>query len=63
MFDNLGDVARHLQKIGAKLDPPNDPEMANILEQYGVVNRKINNHKLKPQDGKSSARYTQLIQN
>ena len=39
MFDDLGAVARHLQKIGAKLDPPNDPDMANILEQYGVVNR------------------------
>ena len=38
MFDDLGEVARHLQRIGAKLDPPNDPEMANILEQYGVVN-------------------------
>ena len=41
MFDDLGEVARHLQRIGAKLDPPNDPEMANILEQYGVVNHQI----------------------
>ena len=41
MFDDLGEVARHLQRIGAKLDPPNDPEMANILEQYGVVNKQI----------------------
>ena len=32
---------RKFKKIGAKLDPPNDPNMANILEQYGVVNRRI----------------------
>ena len=37
MFDSLGDVARHLQKIGAKLDPPNDPKMADILGKYGVL--------------------------
>ena len=45
MFDDLGAVARHLQKIGKKLDPPNDPEMANILGQYGVLDRKIGQYK------------------
>ena len=39
MFDSLGDVAKHLQKIGAKLDAPNDPKMAEILNQFGVLNQ------------------------
>ena len=39
MFDSLGDVAKHLQKIGAKLDAPSDPTMAEILNQFGVLNK------------------------
>ena len=39
MFDSLGDVAKHLQKIGAKLDAPSDPKMAEILNQFGVLNK------------------------
>ena len=39
MFDSLRDVAKHLHKIGAKLDPPNDPHMADILGQFGVLNK------------------------
>lgn len=38
MFDSLEDVARHLQKIGGKLDAPGDPKMAEILGKYGVLN-------------------------
>ena len=41
MFDDLGAVARHLQKIGEKLDPPKDSDIANILGQYGVLDHKI----------------------
>lgn len=37
MFDSLGDVAKHLQRIGAKLDAPKDPKMAEILGKYGVL--------------------------
>ena len=39
MFDSLNDVAKHLKKIGAKLDPPSDPQMADILGQFGVLNK------------------------
>ena len=38
MFNSLEDVARHLQNIGGKLDIPDDPEMAKILEKFGVLN-------------------------
>ena len=38
MFDSLEDVARHLQKIGGKLEAPGDPKMAEILGKYGVLN-------------------------
>ena len=37
MFDNLEDVAKHLQNIGAKLDAPNDPKMAEVLAKLGVL--------------------------
>ena len=37
MFDNLEDVAKHLQDIGAKLDAPNDPKMAEVLGKLGVL--------------------------
>lgn len=37
MFDNLEDVAKHLQNIGAKLDAPNDPKMAEVLGKLGVL--------------------------
>ena len=39
MFDSLNDVAKHFQKIGAKLDPPNDPNVADILGRHGVLNK------------------------
>jgi hypothetical protein len=39
MFNSLEDVARHLQNIGAKLDIPNDPKMAELLGQFGVLNK------------------------
>ena len=39
MFDSLSDVAKHLHNIGAKLDPPSDPQMADVLEQFGVLNK------------------------
>ena len=37
MFNNLEDVAMHLQKMGEKLDVPNDPQMAEILGRFGVL--------------------------
>ena len=37
MFDNLEDVARHLQNLGAKLDAPSDPQMADVLGRFGVL--------------------------
>ena len=40
MFDSLSDVAKHLHNIGAKLDPPSDPKMADILGQFGVLNKR-----------------------
>ena len=39
MFDNLEDVARHLQNLGAKLDVPNDPQMADVLGRFGVLKK------------------------
>ena len=39
MFNSLEDVARHLQNIGAKLDIPSDPKMAEVLGQFGVLNK------------------------
>merc|ERR1719356_626784 len=44
MFNNLEDVAMHLQKMGEKLDVPNDPQMAEILGRSGVLkNSGMNN--------------------
>ena len=37
MFDDLEDVAKHLQKIGGKIDAPSDPRMAQLLGKYGVL--------------------------
>ena len=33
----MEDVAMHLQKLGEKLDVPNDPQMAEILGKFGVL--------------------------
>ena len=45
MFNSLEDVARHLQNIGAKLDIPSDPKMAEVLGKYGVLNGPIGKSK------------------
>ena len=39
MFNNLEEVAMHLQKLGEKLDVPNDPEMAEILGRFGGLKK------------------------
>ena len=44
MFNSLEDVARHLQNIGAKLDIPSDPKMAEVLGKFGVLNQPIGNY-------------------
>ena len=41
MFNDLEEVARHLQRNGIKIDTPNDPKMAEVLGKYGVLNQPI----------------------
>merc|ERR1712080_226134 len=40
MFSSLTDVAKYLHTIGAKIDTPNDANMAGILNAYDVLNDK-----------------------
>ena len=45
MFNDLEEVARHLQRNGIKIDTPNDPKMAEVLGKYGVLNSPIGKSK------------------
>ena len=45
MFNDLEEVARHLQRNGIKIDTPNDPKMAEVLGKYGVLNGPIGKSK------------------
>ena len=41
MFESLEDVARYLQKNNIKIDAPNDENMVQVLNKYGVLNNPI----------------------